>query len=416
MSTGSTGTEIESTIRILEDDRYAAVVRGDVDAFAALAHPALTYTHSDGAVDSLDSYRKKIESGYYVYHRISHPIDEIVVSGDTALVVGEMDADITAGGTRKTLRNRALAVWVRPDDRWLLIAYQPTVLPAPAGDGEQAVTDEVVTSFDATPDPRLREVLQSLVRHLHAFARDVRLTEQEWEAAIAFLTRVGHISDSRRQEFILLSDVLGLSMLTVAINGAAAPGATEATVFGPFFVDDAPEVPLGGDIARGAAGTPCYVSGSVRSTDGTPLAGARLDVWEADENGVYDVQYSSAHSAGRGWLRTGTDGGYRFWSVLPTAYPIPHDGPVGALLDAAGRGHMRPAHLHVKVTAAGSRTLVTHIFVAGDPHLADDAVFGVKESLVVQVVEHDGGVAPDGSHRGGRWASIEFDLVLSPQA
>ena len=284
-----------------------------------------------------------------------------------------------------------------------------------AVDREQAVTDEVVASFDGTADPRLREVMQSLVRHLHAFARDVRLSEREWEAAIAFMTRAGHITDDRRQEFILLSDVLGLSMLTVAINEPPVPGATEATVFGPFFVDDAPEVPLGGDIARGAAGTPCYVSGSVRSTDGTPLAGARLDVWEADEDGFYDVQYSAEHSAGRGWLRSGSDGAYRFWSVLPAPYPIPHDGPVGALLAAAGRGPMRPAHLHFKVTAPGHRTLITHVFVAGDPYLSSDAVFGVKDSLVVQATEHDGGIAPDGSHREGRWTGIEFDLVLPPQ-
>ncbi|GAA4555098.1 intradiol ring-cleavage dioxygenase [Pseudonocardia xishanensis] len=283
-------------------------------------------------------------------------------------------------------------------------------------DRERAVTEEVVASFAGTADSRLREVMQALVRHLHAFARDVRLTQREWEAGMAFLTRAGHITDDRRQEFILLSDVLGLSMLTVAINEPTAPGATEATVFGPFFVDDAPEVELGGDIARGAVGTPCFVHGTVRSTEGDPLVGARLDVWEADDDGFYDVQYSAEASAGRGWLRSGADGAYRFWSVLPAPYPIPHDGPVGALLEAAGRGPMRPAHLHFKVTAPGYRTLITHLFVAGDPHLADDAVFGVKDSLVVHVDEHDGGVAPDGSEREGRWTEIAFDLVLPPEA
>jgi hydroxyquinol 1,2-dioxygenase len=201
-------------------------------------------------------------------------------------------------------------------------------------------------------------------------------------------------------------------MLTVAINEPETPGATEATVFGPFFVDDAPQVQLGGDVARGASGTPCYVSGHVRAADGTPLPGARLDVWGADEDGFYDVQYPEGKSAGRGWLRAGPDGGYRFWTVLPTPYPIPQDGPVGDLLAAAGRGPMRPAHLHFKVTAPGHRTLITHIFVAGDPYLGSDAVFGVKESLVVEVEHHRDSPAPDGSHGEGAWTSMGFDLVL----
>ncbi|MEU2680499.1 intradiol ring-cleavage dioxygenase [Streptomyces sp. NPDC007107] len=279
-------------------------------------------------------------------------------------------------------------------------------------DREQAVTDEVLASFDGTTDPRLREVMQSLVRHLHAFARDIRLTEREWEAAIDFLTRAGHITDDKRQEFILLSDVLGLSMLAVAINEPAVPGATEATVFGPFFVDGAPEIPLGGDLARGAAGTPCYVSGQVRSADGSPLAGVRLDVWGADEDGFYDVQYPGDGFAGRGWLRTAPDGTYRFWTVLPTPYPIPHDGPVGDLLSAAGRGPMRPAHLHFKAAAPGHGPLITHIFVAGDPYLASDAVFGVKDSLIVEAEHHTGGAAPDGTRPQGVWTSMTFDLVL----
>ncbi|MEU3460714.1 dioxygenase [Streptomyces sp. NPDC006733] len=285
-----------------------------------------------------------------------------------------------------------------------------------AADREQAVTDEVLASFDRTADPRLREVMQSLVHHLHSFAREVRLTEAEWERAIAFLTRAGHLTDDRRQEFILLSDVLGLSMLAVAINETRAPGATEATVFGPFFVDGAPEIPLGGDLAHGAAGTPCHVSGQVRSADGSPLPDVRLDVWGADEDGFYDVQYPGDRSAGRGWLRTGPDGTYRFWTVLPTPYPIPHDGPVGDLLAAAGRGPMRPAHLHFKATAPGHRPLITHVFVAGDPYLGCDAVFGVKDSLVVAVDHHTAGTAPDGSHAQGAWTSMAFDLVLVPDA
>jgi hydroxyquinol 1,2-dioxygenase len=281
---------------------------------------------------------------------------------------------------------------------------------------EQAVTDEVVASFATSTSERYWEVMTSLVRHLHGFAREVRLTHAEWETAIDFLTRTGHISDDRRQEFILLSDVLGLSMLTVCINAPASHGATESTVFGPFFVDDAPEVPLGGDIAKGAKGVPCWVSGQVRSTDGTPLAGVRIDAWEADEDGLYDIQYEDNRTAGRGWQVTGDNGEYRFWSVLPTHYPIPDDGPVSELIAAAGRGPMRPAHLHFKVTAPRHCTLITHVFVAGDEYLDRDAVFGVKDSLIAEFTEHQGGTAPDGNARDGRWTQVEFDLVLAPEA
>ena len=277
---------------------------------------------------------------------------------------------------------------------------------------EQAVTDEVVASFATSTTDRYREVMTSLVRHLHGFARDVRLTHTEWETAIDFLTRTGQKCDDRRQEFILLSDVLGLSMQTVGINAPASADATESTVFGPFFVDDAPEVPLGGDLAHGAKGTPCWVFGQVRCTDGNPLAGARIDAWEADEDGLYDTQYEGNRTAGRGWQITGQNGEYRFWSVLPTHYPIPDDGPVGELITAAGRGPMRPAHLHFKVTAPGYRTLITHVFVAGDEYLRNDAVFGVKDSLIAEFAEHTGGTAPDGSTRDGRWNQVEFDLVL----
>ena len=278
----------------------------------------------------------------------------------------------------------------------------------------QAVTDQAVASFDQATD-RYREVMQSLVRHLHAFARDVRLTQREWATAIDFLTRTGHMSDDRRQEFILLSDVLGLSMLTVGINEPASEGATESTVFGPFFVEGAPEIELGGDLAQGAKGTPCYVEGTVRSTDGTPLPGARIDAWEADETGHYDVQYSDHHTAGRGWLRAGPSGEYRFWSVLPVAYPIPDDGPVGELLKAGNRNPMRPAHLHFKVSAPGYQTLITHVFAAGDEYLDQDAVFGVKDSLIAQFAERHGGTAPDGTQPDGKWTHLQFDLVLAPE-
>ncbi|HZC62527.1 MAG TPA: iron-containing alcohol dehydrogenase, partial [Streptosporangiaceae bacterium] len=272
--------------------------------------------------------------------------------------------------------------------------------------GEAAVTAEVLATFSGAAAPRYREVMQSLVRHLHAFARDVRLTESEWEQGIDFLTRAGHITDDRRQEFILLSDVLGLSMLTVAINAPASAGATESTVVGPFFTEDSPEVALGGDIAGEAKGRPCYVSGTVHGTGGEPVPGARIEVWESDEDGFYDVQYPDGRTGGRGWLRSAPDGEYRFWSVRPAPYPIPDDGPVGDLLTAAGRGPMRPAHLHFKVEAPGYRTLITHIFVAGDPYLDRDAVFGVKDSLITEFAEHPPGVAPDGRPLGEPWTSV----------
>ncbi len=279
-------------------------------------------------------------------------------------------------------------------------------------DREQALTDEVIASFAATEDERTKEIVESLTRHLHSFAREVRLTQEEWDAGIGFLTRVGHITTDRRQEFILLSDVLGLSMLTVGINAPASGAATRSTVFGPFFVEGAPEVPLGGDIAFGAKGNPCWVTGHVRAVDGTPVAGAHIAVWEADEDGLYDVQYDGNVTAARGWLTADDEGGYRFWSVLPSAYGIPDDGPVGELLAATSRGPMRPAHVHFKVDAPGYRTLITHIFVAGDEHLGSDAVFGVKESLIAEFPEHPAGTAPDGRVLDGPWNSVEFEIVL----
>lgn len=281
---------------------------------------------------------------------------------------------------------------------------------------EAYVTEQVLESFAATADPRLRELMSSLVTHLHAFIRDVGLTESEWDAAIAFLTRVGHITDERRQEFILLSDVLGASMLTIAVNHPASEGATESTVFGPFFVDDSPQVEAGGDITGGAPGEPCWVEGTVRSTGGEPIPHARIEVWEADEDGLYDVQYSDGRTAGRAHLFSDDEGGYAFWGVTPTPYPIPADGPVGDLLTATGRSPMRAPHLHFMVTAPGYRKLVTHIFVAGDPQNANDSVFGVKPSLEKEFVHHP---PEDPAYGGGEthlpWASVRFDIVLLPE-
>lgn len=286
---------------------------------------------------------------------------------------------------------------------------------------QQAREDEIVArvlaSFDGCTEPRLRELLRGVVTHLHAFLRDVRLTEDEWGAAIAFLTAVGHITDDRRQEFILLSDTLGASMQTIAINNEAVADATEATVFGPFFVQGSPEVENGGDIAFGAAGEPCWVQGTVRDVDGRPVAGARIEVWEADDDGFYDVQYGDERTAARGHLFSAEDGSYRFWAITPTPYPIPHDGPVGQMLEATGRSPLRAAHLHFMVQANGFRTLVTHIFVRGDELLSSDAVFGVKESLVRDFDRQPARTpTPDGRLIDGTWSRTVFDIVLAPAA
>jgi hydroxyquinol 1,2-dioxygenase len=211
---------------------------------------------------------------------------------------------------------------------------------------EQALTDRVLASFSQAADRRQKFLAQALTRHLHAFLREVRLTEAEWASAIAFLTDAGAITDERRQEFILLSDVLGASMQTITINNEAYGDATESTVTGPFFVEGAPLIELGGDLSGGAEGEPCWVEGTVSDTTGARLPGVRLDIWEADADGYYDVQYAGERVAARGHLFTDDRGEYRFWGLTPTPYPIPHDGPVGRLLEAVGRSPMRASHLH----------------------------------------------------------------------
>lgn len=285
---------------------------------------------------------------------------------------------------------------------------------------EEDLLDRVVASFDSCENPRLKLLMQSLTVHLHEFIRDVRLTEDEWNQAIDFLTRVGHITDDKRQEFVLLSDTLGASMQTIAVNNEAYEDATEATVFGPFFVDDAPEVSHGGDIAGGAHGQPAWVEGTVTDTDGNPVPNARIEVWECDEDGFYDVQYADNRMAGRAYLHTDDQGTYRFWGLTPVPYPIPNDGPVGQMLQAVGRSPVRAAHLHFMVTASGFRTLVTHIFVDGDPQLdIGDSVFGVKDSLIKAFEQQPAGTpTPDGRDvseiADGTWARTRFDIVLAP--
>jgi hydroxyquinol 1,2-dioxygenase len=282
---------------------------------------------------------------------------------------------------------------------------------------EQRLVQDVLASFAQTPDPRLKFVVESLVRHLHGFLRETRLTEQEWCHGIEFLTAAGHITDDKRQEFVLLSDVLGASMQTIAINNEAYANATEATVLGPFFVEGAPEIEIGGDLSFGAPGQPCWVEGSVRDTEGNRIAGALLEIWECDEDGLYDVQYAGEDRvAARGRLHSDEDGEFRFWALTPVPYAIPHDGPVGALLVASSRSPMRAPHLHFLVKAPQARTLITHIFVAGEELEKGDAVFGVKPSLVRDFEQQPAGTAtPDGRDLGARgWSRVRFDIVLAP--
>jgi hydroxyquinol 1,2-dioxygenase len=284
---------------------------------------------------------------------------------------------------------------------------------------EDTITQAVLAAMSGCKNDRLHTVMIRLVQHLHSFAREVKLTESEWTYAINFLTEVGHITDDKRQEFILLSDTLGLSMLTTTQNNSKPPTCTETTVLGPFFVEGSPDYENGEDISNGAAGLPCFVSGHVRGLDGEPVPDATLEVWQSDEDGYYDVQYAAQQQAevkhqGRGRLRTLADGRFHFRSILAEAYPIPHDGPVGRMLDALGRHPWRPAHLHFWIDAAGYEPLITHIFRNGDKYLDSDAVFGVRSTLVADWIEHPPGVAPDGTLMDTPFYTLHYEFVLNP--
>jgi protocatechuate 3,4-dioxygenase beta subunit len=267
---------------------------------------------------------------------------------------------------------------------------------------EESATEAVVESFARTEDPRLREVLESLTRHLHGFVRDVEPTHAEWEAAIGFLTAVGAMCDERRQEFILLSDVLGVSMLVDAINHRTPSGTTESTVLGPFHVVSSPRRALGDDLADVSDGERVLVRGRVLDQDGEPIAAAEVDVWQADAEGFYDVQKDDTPDQDlRGLFATDDQGRYWFRTVLPSHYPIPDDGPVGDLLRRTSRHPFRPAHIHLIAAAAGHRPVTTHLFIEGSPYLDDDTVFGVKQSLVRPVVVE------------GDVSVIDFDVTLA---
>jgi len=277
------------------------------------------------------------------------------------------------------------------------------------------LTDDVVRSWSGTPDPRLRDVMTSLTRHLHAFVEEVGLTQQEWEHAVGYLTRVGQTCDDVRQEFILLSDVLGVSMLVDEINHGTPAGATESTVLGPFHVVDSPPRELGDDISLDGVGDPVVVAGGVRDLEGRPVPGASLDVWQASADGFYDVQQPDLQPERnlRGLFTADDEGRYWFRTVLPKWYPIPDDGPVGELLAATGRHPNRPAHVHVIAGAPGHAPVTTHVFVAGSPWLDSDAVFGVKDSLVRDVLVVDDAERAASYGVRAPFSLLEFDVVLS---
>jgi hydroxyquinol 1,2-dioxygenase len=278
---------------------------------------------------------------------------------------------------------------------------------------EDNITDLAVERWATARDPRLTELMTALVRHLHDFAREVRLTEAEWMAAMQWLTRTGQISDDKRLEFILASDVLGLSMLVVQMNHRLDPAATPATVLGPFHIEGSPEFGYGGDMSDGVPGTPLYLHGVVRDLDGAPVAGAVLDVWQADTEGAYEVQIPDLDEARlRAKYTTREDGSYCLRTIAPKGYTIPMDGPVGDLVARTGISHFRPAHIHFLINVPGYEPLITHLFQEGAEYLDSDVVFGTKQELVVPFEQREPGETPDGGRSAEPWVEARYDFVL----
>jgi len=286
----------------------------------------------------------------------------------------------------------------------------------------QLVTEDNITALAAerwstARDPRTAELLTALVRHLHDFAREVRLTEAEWMAAIDWLTRTGQISDAKREEFILASDVLGLSMLVVQMNHRLDPAATPATVLGPFHIEGSPEFGYGEDMSQGLPGTPLLVHGTVRDLAGNPVPGAVLDIWQADAEGAYESQVADVDEARlRAKYTTREDGGYCLRTIAPLGYSIPMDGPVGELIARTAISHFRPAHVHFLINVPGYEPLITHLFQEGADYLDSDVVFGTKQELVVAFEARDPGPDPDGGSFDRPWLEARYDFVLQPRA
>ena len=282
---------------------------------------------------------------------------------------------------------------------------------------DQELTAEVIRSFAATEKPRLKLILTELVKSLHGFVRGTDLSFEEWNYAIDFLTRTGQACTPTRQEFILLSDVLGVSMLVDAVNHREREGATQTTVLGPFYVGEHKPMPHGTDISVGIAGEPMFVRSRVTDLGGQPLANAEVDVWHADDDGFYDSQKPSYETQGpslRARFITDSDGRFSFRTILPCSYPIPTDGPVGELIAATKRHPMRPAHVHFLVNAQGYEPLITHVFIEGDEYLDSDAVFGVKDELISKIEHHNEPVMPDGKPAAGPWHVMTYEFQMKP--
>ncbi len=281
---------------------------------------------------------------------------------------------------------------------------------------ENTITAEAFRRLEDTPDPRLHEIMKALTKHLHDFAREVKLTEDEWMTGIQFLTAAGHMSTGSRQEFILLSDTLGLSQLVVAQSHSRPKEVSEQTVLGPFHVEGAPKFPShGAEIAKGSVGDPLLVTARVVDADGKPVEGAVVDVWHAGADGFYDVQdpaWKLDESRLRGVFPTDADGRFSYWTILPLYYPIPTDGPVGEMIRATKRHPYRPAHIHYRITHAGFDPLVTHIFVDGDEYLDSDCVFGVRSSCIGHYPKQEAGTAPDGSKQAKPFYTNDSTFVL----
>ncbi|MBP2330343.1 hydroxyquinol 1,2-dioxygenase [Kibdelosporangium banguiense] len=278
---------------------------------------------------------------------------------------------------------------------------------------EDNITELAAERWGTAHQPRTAELLTALVRHLHAFAREIRLTEQEWAAAMDWLAAAGQISDEKRQEFILTSDVLGLSMLVVQLNNQFSGKATPATVLGPFHIDGSPPVESGHDMSEGIPGTPLFITGTVSDVDGNLLPGAILDVWQADTDGAYEAQLPDIDEARlRAKYRAAPDGSYCVRTIAPLGYAIPMDGPVGALIRQTDISYFRPAHIHFLLDEPGHRKLITHLFQEGSQYLDSDVVFGTKDALVIPFAEKPAGPAPDGSDIDRPYLHATFDFVL----
>jgi hydroxyquinol 1,2-dioxygenase len=278
---------------------------------------------------------------------------------------------------------------------------------------EKSITQAVLARMDQCDDPRFKQVMSSLITHLHDFVREVKLTEAEWITAIQFLTDTGKTCTDKRQEFILLSDTLGISILVITLNHPSQGGTSDSTVLGPYYWEGAPELPAGADLAVGVKGEPAFYSGRVLSNDGKPIANAVLDIWSGDGEGTYDMQMEEdVGMKARGRIRTDAEGRYSFRSIKPTFYPVPTDGPVGVMLRKMGRHPMRPGHIHMIVSAPGHHAVTTHLFPAGSQYIDSDAVFGVKESLVTAFTAHAAGKAPDGSVLDVPFYTVSYDFRL----